>query len=254
MPVETQQHVSTVKLSPLAIFWFAFGCALAFLFYLFLIILPVGVMINEPFHVPYSFYTLALGGIMGLFATFLVIKKEKIGFFWAFVSLPLLFLGLFDIGLGKPERNLEGVQVVGVIAFVILLTQLFYAKKSIQNQEYKFQTALLAQNTPFAEDAEEDTKEDTKEDIVALCRAWKAYSAFPLTVTAPALFLALVCGRLLGLLWGGFIGNALAVCLVFVALIALYTQSRKRKKLYVLCRDKLNQTDEEVKQAFRKKV
>ncbi|MDL2285375.1 hypothetical protein LJB93_01365 [Desulfovibrio sp. OttesenSCG-928-F07] len=238
------------------VWWYRITLVISLLIYAGLLIGFCGIFVNDPPRVKYSLYIMGLASINGLYAVFMLYKKEKYGVFLGLVPCLLLLLGGIDIGFGYPLKDFTLMMLpFAVIAEVLMLSQLPYLKKL--NTFYMASASQGGSNMAGNVKSKVFTKAHfvngstfAEQDIAELYRTWKAYGMSVLVFQVPSLVVALILGQILAKSVGGVIGNFGAVALIFMSLIFSAIMSIARKKRYTACRNKLGLTEQDVRQAL----
>lgn len=237
-------YTNPEQVSRAAVWWFRIACIIAFLFYLLLLIVPCGIMINEPYQPAYSLYMASIAGAAGLYALLLLLKKNIFGSFCGLMPCIFLALGMKDLGFGRADAQfIQDMLPFAIFAAIILLSQIPYLKKLAKRSgSGAFQKAHFTNGASFAD-----------QDLADLNSTWSSYSGGAVLFDIPGMALAILGGQILSRSIGGFVGNFSAVALLFAMLFFAFFMNRARKKRYQECRDKLGLTDEDIRQALQHK-
>jgi hypothetical protein len=221
-----------------AVRWFRIALTLSSICYLFLFIIHLAATIIEPYHPKYSFYMASIAGAIGSYAILLALRKKIFMVFWSIIPCIFLGLGLIDIGFGQPHKDVaHPTLLLGILAAIMLLSQVPYLRKTQKMSDNAFQKTHFANGASLRD-----------EDLADLYTAWSSWALVAFYI--PGMALALVGSNILYRCIGGVVGNFSGVALIFAALFSILTIRIKRKKRYIVCRDRLGLTEEDTRQAL----
>lgn len=244
--MKVQKQFANDVVSPMSKGWFSIGCTLAFLLYLLVCIVPIGIMINlqQSKADTLSEFVMGAAGAIGIYSIVLILMKTIVGIFWCIIPCVILSLNIIyfiNMPLFRIDELAVFMLIFSILATILLLSQIIYIKKLRRLPGGKcFQKKHFKGGTSFLD-----------ADFIALDKAWFSYSLAFVIFSIPCMAFAILGAFILHNSIGGVIGNALAVAIFLVMNIFAAIMGTKRKKCYQACRDKLGLTNEDINQALR---
>ena len=229
------------------VWWFRIALSVATFFSLLFIVCSIGFVVNDGNHRMYSHYMMFIATANTLIALYLVFRKVIIGAFLSILSFVPVILSTKDLGFGRPfyefsKHELPPQLAFSIIVMIMLLSQIPYLKRLSKIQRKGFQREHFVDGASFSDN-----------DLSSLSKAWSAFSMSFLAFYIPCVAFGILVGQLISKVIGGFIGNVLALVLILGGLILGFVFTRRRKRSYEACRDKLKLTENDVRQALRHK-